>query len=185
MDFQQTHLKCSQELFTGQHSSGWKFVWNKPWQNEDPPPTPPHPLQTVRSCLCELHIPLSLQKLQSQRKWVWGHRVLRPASFMTMPQYSEVIQRSDGTQLPNWIQTGIFVIDRFISSSKEGSYCSSYGESETCSTDAWKSWITHWKQRGDTLAGDKTTSNKENRAGVCWVAAYITHVIVPWAGDLR
>lgn len=26
-------------------------------------------------------------------------------------------------------------------------YCSSYGESDTCSTDAWKSWITHCKQK--------------------------------------
>lgn len=137
------------------------------------------PFQPICLGLCELHIPSFLQKLQSQRKWVWGHRVLRPACFMTVPQRSEAIQRSDSVQLLNWILTCSFIIDRFILSPKEGSYCSSYGESETCSTDAWKSWITHWKQTGGRLAGNKTSSKPNTACWVCWDAAYITHVIVP------
>lgn len=41
-------------------------------------------------------------------------------------------------------------------------YCSSYGESDTCSTDAWKSWITHYKQNKQVKGIYTTPKDKHN-----------------------
>lgn len=63
-------------------------------------------------------------------------------------------------------------------------YCSSYGESDTCSTDAWKSWITHYKQNKQ-VKGIYITPKEKHNSFFLEFAAYIAHVIMPWSGYLR